>query len=65
MSIVPPGKGLLTAFTSPVQIQVMSPLRSSRRPIVMITTRICELRSTGRITAWWMPMPPRNGDERA
>ena len=26
----------------------------------MITTRICGPRSTGRITAWWIPIPPRN-----
>ena len=29
-----------------------------------ITTRTCELRSTGRITAWWMPMPPKNDTTR-
>ena len=26
----------------------------------MITTRICDPRSTGRITAWWIPKPPTN-----
>ena len=65
MSIVPPGNGLFTAFTSPVQIQVMSPLRSSSRPIVTITTRICELRSTGRITDLVDADAAEEGGERA
>ena len=64
MSNVPPGNGLWTARTSPVQIQVVSPLSSSSRPIVTITTRICEPRSTGRITAWWIPNPPTNDTSR-
>ena len=43
----PAREGALDRLHLPVQIQVMSPLSSRRRPIVTITTRICELRSTG------------------
>ncbi len=35
-------------------------LVSTFKPPVTITTRTWEPRSTGRITAWWMPMPPAN-----
>ena len=37
ISIVRVGNGLGTALTSPVQIHVISPFRSKRSPIVMIT----------------------------
>ncbi len=64
MSTVRVGNGLLTERTSPDQIQVIEPLISSSRPIVTITTRIWEPRSTGRITAWWIPTPPANETAR-
>ena len=55
------GNGLSTARTSPDQINVTSPLITSSRPIVTITTRSTEPRSFGRITTWWIAEP---ADER-
>ena len=51
------GNGLGKKRTSAVQIQAARPLKTSTRPIVMITIVSRLPPSTGRMTTRWMPRP--------
>ena len=54
------GNGLGRIFSSGPQIQAASPFRITSSAIVAITTVSSGARSSGRITARWIPIPPKN-----